>query len=377
MNETANATLALGALPVMAHARRRSRRWPRLAVGARAQHRHALGRVGRGDAARRAGGERRGRPRRARPGRRRRDRATARRRRGGSLDELELAVVRGNAAEIATLAGARPRSAASSRSARASAAGARPRGGAGLGSSPRSPGRSTTSPTATRARGRQRPRAAGDRDRHRVHVDRDHRLLPRRPAGEPARGGGRGARGVRRRRRGCGSRGREARLVPRRALRRALRPGSGRRWTRGRRSSEAACRGRATSRRPGWPSKEARRSSSCGVKAPTDQIVEAGRGFRDLRATFVVNDDVDAALELGADGVHLGRGDAGAERARGAGLLLGASAASVAEARDAEGQGAGLHRRRPGLGDADEARRRPTDRPRRPARDLRGRSRFR
>ena len=27
MNETANATLALGALPVMAHAGRRSRRW--------------------------------------------------------------------------------------------------------------------------------------------------------------------------------------------------------------------------------------------------------------------------------------------------------------------------------------------------------------
>ena len=76
------------------------------------------------------------------------------------------------------------------------------------------------------------------------------------------------------------------------------------------------------------------------VKAPTDQIVQGGRGFRDLPATFVVNDDVDAALELGADGVHLGRGDAGAERARGPGLLLGASAASVAEARDAEGQGA-------------------------------------
>lgn len=76
------------------------------------------------------------------------------------------------------------------------------------------------------------------------------------------------------------------------------------------------------------------------VKAPTDQIVQAGRGFRDLPATFVVNDDVDAALELGADGVHLGRGDAGAERARGAGLLLGASAGSIAEARDAEGQGA-------------------------------------
>ena len=32
MNETANATLALGALPVMAHAPRRSRRWSRSPV---------------------------------------------------------------------------------------------------------------------------------------------------------------------------------------------------------------------------------------------------------------------------------------------------------------------------------------------------------
>jgi thiamine-phosphate pyrophosphorylase len=76
------------------------------------------------------------------------------------------------------------------------------------------------------------------------------------------------------------------------------------------------------------------------VKAPTEQVVEAGRGFRELPATFVVNDDVDAALELAADGVHLGRDDPGAERALGAGLLLGASAASVAEARDGEAAGA-------------------------------------
>jgi thiamine-phosphate pyrophosphorylase len=76
------------------------------------------------------------------------------------------------------------------------------------------------------------------------------------------------------------------------------------------------------------------------VKAPTERIVEAGRGFRELPATFVVNDDVDAAVELGADGVHLGRGDLGAERALGAGLLLGASAASVVEAREGEAFGA-------------------------------------
>jgi thiamine-phosphate pyrophosphorylase len=74
--------------------------------------------------------------------------------------------------------------------------------------------------------------------------------------------------------------------------------------------------------------------------ASTDELVEAGRGFGDLEATFVVNDDVEAALRLGADGVHLGRCDEGAERAVGAGLLLGTSAASVEEARAGEAAGA-------------------------------------
>jgi thiamine-phosphate pyrophosphorylase len=74
------------------------------------------------------------------------------------------------------------------------------------------------------------------------------------------------------------------------------------------------------------------------VKAPTEQVVEAGRGFRELPATFVVNDDVEAALQLGADGVHLGRDDPGGERALAAGLLLGVSAASVDEARQAHGE---------------------------------------
>jgi thiamine-phosphate pyrophosphorylase len=68
------------------------------------------------------------------------------------------------------------------------------------------------------------------------------------------------------------------------------------------------------------------------VKAPTEAIVAAGRGFRALGTTFVVNDDVDAALELGADGVHLGQGDPGAERARARGLVLGRSATTFAEA---------------------------------------------
>jgi thiamine-phosphate pyrophosphorylase len=72
--------------------------------------------------------------------------------------------------------------------------------------------------------------------------------------------------------------------------------------------------------------------------APTLEIVERGRATRSLCAragvTFLVNDDVEAALMLGADGVHLGRRDAGAKRAKEQGLLLGRSAASLDEARD-------------------------------------------
>jgi thiamine-phosphate pyrophosphorylase len=73
---------------------------------------------------------------------------------------------------------------------------------------------------------------------------------------------------------------------------------------------------------------------------PTAEVVERGRGFSALAATFVVNDDVEAAVLLGADGVHLGRTDPGAERALEEGLLLGLSAAGVAEARAAEARGA-------------------------------------
>ena len=74
--------------------------------------------------------------------------------------------------------------------------------------------------------------------------------------------------------------------------------------------------------------------------ASTEELVARGAPFRELDATFVVNDDVEAAVQLGADGVHLGRSDSGAERALDDGLLLGLSAASVAEAREAERRGA-------------------------------------
>ncbi|HEX6490869.1 MAG TPA: thiamine phosphate synthase [Gaiellaceae bacterium] len=68
----------------------------------------------------------------------------------------------------------------------------------------------------------------------------------------------------------------------------------------------------------------------------SEELAERGRAVRDLSrergVTFVVNDDVAAALELGADGVHLGRDDPGMQRARKAGLLLGLSAQSLDEA---------------------------------------------
>jgi thiamine-phosphate pyrophosphorylase len=75
--------------------------------------------------------------------------------------------------------------------------------------------------------------------------------------------------------------------------------------------------------------------------ATTDELVERGRPFRDLGATFVVNDDVEAALRLGADGVHLGQDDEGADRAVAEGLLLGLSAWDVGQALAAERAGAG------------------------------------
>jgi thiamine-phosphate pyrophosphorylase len=77
---------------------------------------------------------------------------------------------------------------------------------------------------------------------------------------------------------------------------------------------------------------------------PTDEVVERGRPFRDLCSeagvTFVVNDDVEAALRLRADGVHLGRTDVGVERAQSEGLLLGLSASTVDEAIAGDARGA-------------------------------------
>jgi len=93
------------------------------------------------------------------------------------------------------------------------------------------------------------------------------------------------------------------------------------------------------------------------VKASTAEVVERGRAFGELGATFVVNDDIDAAFELGADGVHLGQFDKGAERARAAGLLLGRSVFTVGQAveADADYLGAGPVWESPSKLDAEPA----------------------
>jgi thiamine-phosphate pyrophosphorylase len=79
--------------------------------------------------------------------------------------------------------------------------------------------------------------------------------------------------------------------------------------------------------------------------ATTEELIDRGAPFRLLAAeyevTFVVNDDVQAALALLADGVHLGRADEGSELAVEAGMMLGRSAATPAEAKEAELAGAG------------------------------------
>ena len=73
--------------------------------------------------------------------------------------------------------------------------------------------------------------------------------------------------------------------------------------------------------------------------APTSEIVHLGQSLADLDAELIVNDDVDAALELGC-GVHLGQSDPGIERAHEAGIPLGISVAKRREAAVAEFAGA-------------------------------------
>lgn len=79
--------------------------------------------------------------------------------------------------------------------------------------------------------------------------------------------------------------------------------------------------------------------------ASTEEVIERGTPIRllaeQMNVTFVVNDDVQAALALLADGVHLGRDDEGLDVALEAGLMVGRSAATPEEASQAETEGAG------------------------------------
>ena len=73
--------------------------------------------------------------------------------------------------------------------------------------------------------------------------------------------------------------------------------------------------------------------------APTAEVVALGRRLAGLGVELVVDDDVDAALELGV-GVHLGQQDAGLERAVAAGIPVGVSVTKRREAAVAEYAGA-------------------------------------
>lgn len=72
------------------------------------------------------------------------------------------------------------------------------------------------------------------------------------------------------------------------------------------------------------------------AKVSTDELIAIGSGFRTLPVVFIVNDDVEAAIALEADGVHLGQTDTGSAVARARGLLLGRSASTYEEAMEAD-----------------------------------------
>jgi len=80
---------------------------------------------------------------------------------------------------------------------------------------------------------------------------------------------------------------------------------------------------------------------------PARKLVELGRVIRELTwdagAVFIVNDRLDVALAVEADGLHIGQEDLPATIARqllGPGKILGVSVGTVAEARQAAADGA-------------------------------------
>ena len=82
-------------------------------------------------------------------------------------------------------------------------------------------------------------------------------------------------------------------------------------------------------------------------EATTRELIEAGLALRDLtrerKVAFIINDRVDVALAVDADGVHVGQDDMPATLARklvGPDRVVGVSASTVEEALQAETDGA-------------------------------------
>lgn len=81
--------------------------------------------------------------------------------------------------------------------------------------------------------------------------------------------------------------------------------------------------------------------------APREEIVSLGRELleicRKAHIPFVIDDEVEIALEIGADGVHVGQDDMACERARGLlgpDAIVGVSAQTVEQALAAQAAGA-------------------------------------
>ncbi len=82
-------------------------------------------------------------------------------------------------------------------------------------------------------------------------------------------------------------------------------------------------------------------------QAETRELLKAARAIKSLcderGVPFVINDRIDVALAVGADGVHLGQGDmplSDARRLLGPNAVIGVSVRTVQEVREAEREGA-------------------------------------
>lgn len=84
-----------------------------------------------------------------------------------------------------------------------------------------------------------------------------------------------------------------------------------------------------------------------GKKLTAKELIETGRQIKEIThqrgVTFIINDRVDVAFALGADGVHLGQGDIPIDVARrilGQNKFIGVSTHDLEQALDAQREGA-------------------------------------